>query len=251
MTSPLICAIHNANNNLASLLLSAVSDFDVQNDYILWPVIETRNLPLFRKLYERDSSIANHEFSYINGGGETVLMRACDLREGGYTFAGSLQERATEKEIVSDSFDDGEKEYQWSEVNAESSELEMEGAEEDDRGRLAHWLLDHGADPNITGLGFRTALQTAIESGKPQSLIIALVERGAKVRESDVVSAIRVGRKRLAIYLLKTGQISNTTHVAREAEKRGNKDVIEVLEELKIQRVEREKKTSSWKIWKR
>ena len=51
--------------------------------------------------------------------------------------------------------------------------------------------LDHGADPNIGGLGYIGALVSVVEHGKPMELIRKTVECGAIIRPIAVRMAIR------------------------------------------------------------
>ncbi|KAL8786552.1 MAG: hypothetical protein Q9213_002688 [Squamulea squamosa] len=86
----------------------------------------------------------------------------------------------------------------------ESGETALMVACRDGSGRplLPTFLLDHGADPNESGLGLTGPLAYAIEYGQPLVLIKKMVEAGAFVRVAPVIVAVRSHRTDVLEYFV-------------------------------------------------
>ena len=84
-------------------------------------------------------------------------------------------------------------------------------------------LLDHGADPNESGLGLTGPLVFAVQYEQPLSLIEMMIEKGARVTTAPISVAVRDRRIDVARYFLEKCRIDNE----QDLEKLVGKDVAE------------------------
>ena len=88
---------------------------------------------------------------------------------------------------------------------------------------LPTFLLEHGADPNESGLGLTGPLVFAVQYGQPLSLIKKMVDKGARVTTASINVALRDRRFDVARYFLEKCRIDNE----QDLEKLVQKDVSE------------------------
>lgn len=121
--------------------------------------------------------------------------------------------------------------------------------------RLASFLLDNGANPNIGGppLPFFHPLPIAICSGQPLWLIGQLIRCGAKVSVGEVTCAIRQQRTDVLEMVLSSchwiayehGPRTNMNEALREARDTKNEDVIKLMKTF----IRDERRKKWWHFW--
>lgn len=71
------------------------------------------------------------------------------------------------------------------------------------------FLLGHGADPNLSGLGLIGPLVKAVQGGQPLSIVEMMVRKGAWVTSASIITAIRARRTDVVKFFLQRCPIEN------------------------------------------